>query len=161
MALTTCPECEKQISEYALSCPNCGFQHSKKTLPKQKEELEKKGFHDSFDEKEEREKDEHNFHDSFDVDNNQNHIQKPKKENKKNNLAGGIALIVIVIALVYFFSSNSEKDDLAQYKVLSQVELISGKGKYADILIPSYSKETPKETPVKKAEVKPEVTTAK
>ena len=27
MALTTCPECTKSISEHALRCPHCGCEH--------------------------------------------------------------------------------------------------------------------------------------
>ncbi len=33
MALISCPECEKQVSSAALSCPHCGFPFSAKTVP--------------------------------------------------------------------------------------------------------------------------------
>lgn len=33
MALIKCPECEKEISDHAESCPNCGYPLHKKILP--------------------------------------------------------------------------------------------------------------------------------
>ena len=39
MALITCPECKKEISDTALSCPNCGYQFSKDNQTIQKVEV--------------------------------------------------------------------------------------------------------------------------
>ncbi len=36
MALITCPECKKEISSEALSCPNCGYTLKKMAEPKKK-----------------------------------------------------------------------------------------------------------------------------
>lgn len=45
MALIKCPECGKEISEYADSCPNCGYSikdyFEKKKQEKKQKELEK------------------------------------------------------------------------------------------------------------------------
>lgn len=40
MALIQCPECGKEYSEHARSCPNCGYSTSRKTT---KETVEKTG----------------------------------------------------------------------------------------------------------------------
>ncbi len=36
MALITCPECSKRISETAERCPNCGFALTPQIVPAQK-----------------------------------------------------------------------------------------------------------------------------
>ena len=85
-------------------------------------------------------------------------ITDPKKavSNKIYNKTtkGTGCLVSILILLVSFISiliacSNenlsSKDENLPQYKILFQVKLMSGSGKYGEILIQSYSKETPKE----------------
>jgi uncharacterized membrane protein YvbJ len=120
MSLITCPECEKQISDTALSCPNCGFQLSEKTLSKQKVEKVKKGFHDSFDEEDEIE--ESNFHDSFDNPIKETTSPKLEMGQKKSNLPGFIALIVIILALVYFMTSNNSSNSVPWEKADANIE---------------------------------------
>lgn len=39
MALINCPECKKEVSNSALSCPHCGFQLIEKKEPKAKPQL--------------------------------------------------------------------------------------------------------------------------
>jgi hypothetical protein len=34
MALIKCPECSKEVSDSALTCPNCGYQLNPSNLPK-------------------------------------------------------------------------------------------------------------------------------
>jgi predicted RNA-binding Zn-ribbon protein involved in translation (DUF1610 family) len=50
MALITCPECSKQISEFAASCPNCGFQLNTEivSIEKQKQKQEEDDFYESL-----------------------------------------------------------------------------------------------------------------
>lgn len=83
MALITCPECKKQISEYCMSCPNCGFPltHDQENLSFHdsfyNDKIETHGFHDFFkdtsvQETESKQKEElgnHSFHDSFEPGN--------------------------------------------------------------------------------------------
>ncbi|MBF0751855.1 MULTISPECIES: zinc ribbon domain-containing protein [unclassified Pasteurella] len=42
MALTRCPECRKKISEYAETCPNCGFSFKQEDLEIYKQKLEER-----------------------------------------------------------------------------------------------------------------------
>ena len=50
MALITCPECNNQVSDSAVSCPHCGYVLNKQTTveptpaPEKKEELKKTYF---------------------------------------------------------------------------------------------------------------------
>ncbi|OOF63585.1 membrane protein [Rodentibacter pneumotropicus] len=42
MALTRCPECRKKASEYAETCPNCGFSFKQEDLEIYKQKLEER-----------------------------------------------------------------------------------------------------------------------
>ncbi len=44
MALITCPECSKQISEFAACCPNCGFQLTPENISEIKEKYEREFY---------------------------------------------------------------------------------------------------------------------
>lgn len=105
MALITCPECEMQISEYAVSCPNCGYQ---------KKEPKKHGFHESFYDEDEIK--EGSFHDSLQINPVRRTVSKQQKEqefqNKLNNASKGffnfgcgiMLLIFSVILLIIILS---------------------------------------------------------
>ncbi|MBR2789875.1 MAG: hypothetical protein IKD70_04575, partial [Eggerthellaceae bacterium] len=42
MALITCPECKRIISEFAISCPSCGYPLREMGAPKNDKESEAK-----------------------------------------------------------------------------------------------------------------------
>ncbi len=55
-------------------------------------------------------------------------------------------LTILVSFMIVLFACGSENDKkIPEYKVLFQVDLMSGAGKFGEILISSYSKDTPKE----------------
>lgn len=104
MSLITCPECQKQISEYALSCPQCGFQLSQEKVIKPKNENKKPGFHDPYFEEIH---EEGSFHDSFELSSPQKKMTKPNLEQKKKDHVVLIALGIVIIAIIYFATSNN------------------------------------------------------
>jgi hypothetical protein len=118
MALTTCPECEKQISEFALSCPNCGFQISNEKVSPKKQKMH--GFHDSFYEEDEQE--ESNFHDSLENPVRKTNSPNLKAEQKKSNIPGLIALIVLIAVIVYFMTSNNSTNSVSWEKGDANIE---------------------------------------
>ena len=79
MALIKCPECKSQISEFALSCPNCGFPLSEEIVTKIKINEQKK-IDEALKAKEQKELERREFLDSFNVSNS----DKEKIPTKKN-----------------------------------------------------------------------------
>ena len=55
-----------------------------------------------------------------------------------------ITILTSFMILLFACSSGTDKK-IPEYKVLFQVDLMSGAGKFGEILISSYSKDTPKE----------------
>ncbi|MBN6709830.1 zinc ribbon domain-containing protein [Haemophilus haemoglobinophilus] len=45
MALTSCPECRRKISESAVTCPHCGFSFDEENLALYREKLEQRRLH--------------------------------------------------------------------------------------------------------------------
>ncbi len=94
MALITCPECNKEISEFAPSCPNCGFPFTPAKVALIKNEPEKHGFHESYD-----------IYEDYDPQIEEDYQKtitkpKPKIEQKKNSK---IVWLVVVIPIIVWF----------------------------------------------------------
>ena len=111
MALISCPECNKQISDKATSCPNCGFPIKSNIVEwdiedERQKEKEKRIFVDSLEEIKSLKK---------------NHSRKKKSQGSKENGLSwtnffwilAVTIIVLIIVLIktdnedYNYSSNS------------------------------------------------------
>lgn len=110
MSLITCPECQKQISEYASNCPNCGFQLTHEIALKQIAENKKPGFHESYNE-EVHEKG--SFHDSYGLSSPQKKMNKQNVEQKRKNQSVLIALGIIVSVFIYFVTTNNSSNTIS------------------------------------------------
>lgn len=73
MALITCPECSKQISEFAASCPNCGFQLNTEivSIEKQRQKQEEDDFNEKQRQKLKQKQEEDDFYESLGGSNSQ------------------------------------------------------------------------------------------
>lgn len=97
MALISCPECEKQISENAASCPNCGYLLTQEKVSKLKEEQK-----------------EREFFDSLETGNSQDNMSKPKEDKSKLILFKFFGFILLVMFVVYYCNSNDNSTDISK-----------------------------------------------
>lgn len=104
MALMTCPECENQISDQALSCPKCGFQLHQEIVSKQIKENKMPGFHELYFGEVQKKS---NFHDSFEANSSSESTPKISSEQKMKNNSVLIALGIVIVAIIYFATSNT------------------------------------------------------
>lgn len=94
MALITCPECKKQISEWSVSCSNCSYPLTREMVSKLKEEQEK----------------EVKFVDSYAKQKTQTKISINEYLQKPRPVTGIIVFFVIMI-LVYIYNSHKSSND--------------------------------------------------
>lgn len=85
MALIKCPECGKEISDKASSCPNCGYPISNNSFVVSKENQKQTQNNDN--------------------ENNSDIVQSKSKKSKKIFIIGGITIVAIFI--VVFFNPRS------------------------------------------------------
>ena len=110
MALITCPECKKQISETVLSCPNCGFPLTSEKVAEIKEKYERE------------------FNKSLESPILGHAEPEPKKLKTKESIndllrkprpiSGIVVLVVFVLIMAFFyFSEKYETSDVLRYEL--------------------------------------------
>lgn len=125
MALITCPDCKKKISENANSCPNCGFQLSPEKVATIKARKMESNFHDSFenDSGEEFDLKENNFHDSLKDISPQKTISKQKEDKNKSTLSGCLVIVIIAVIIGYFIFQPSKSKDLTPWNEKDEISM--------------------------------------
>jgi hypothetical protein len=110
MALITCPECKKQMSETALSCPNCGFPLTSEKVAEIKEKYERE------------------FNKSLESPILGHEEPEPKKLKTKESIndllrkprpiSGIVVLVVFALIMAFFyFSEKYETSDVLRYEL--------------------------------------------
>jgi len=129
MALIKCPECKSQISEFAPSCPNCGFPLSEEIVSKIKIE-EQNRIEKELKDKELKERERREFLDS--LGGNQPKIQnisqkenipKNEKKEKGNSKIIGYVFIALIIVLVIFVISKNFKSQKKSFQTKNNIEI--------------------------------------
>lgn len=98
MALIKCPECGKEISDQATSCPNCGYPIQSLKMEDQTngqtDERKDAGTQDRKDDVSDREG-----------------ARPPKKKGGKIALIAGVVIVVAAVAVFAFVSSNNKEKE--------------------------------------------------
>jgi flagellar basal body-associated protein FliL len=118
MALISCPECNKEISEFAPSCPNCGFPLTPEKVALIKNEPVKHGFHEPYD-----------IYEDYDPkieEDYQKTVNKPKpkgeqKKGRQVRLYFVITIALIVWLLIIFFSTSKDVPTVPQEKTEKEI----------------------------------------
>lgn len=113
MALVNCPECNKQVSDQANTCPNCGFQIAKYYYEKAKEEKQKEQQEIINKRIEQRKKQ------------NEERIKKFKENKLKYILLSCVSLfliIAIIAGIVFLFNILQIKRFSSEEEMVSYVE---------------------------------------
>jgi len=105
MALINCPECNKEISDKARSCPNCGYPISSKIVEwdlKEQDEKAKRAFLDSLDTKV----------DYLKKTNKKKRIVQKKDTKKRFGCLYLIIIGIIIGVILGILDDNTEEDKL-------------------------------------------------
>jgi hypothetical protein len=95
MALITCPECRKQISENAVSCPNCGYPIINEVSPTPKpQQVEVTSIH-----------------------------LKPLNTKKKRKIVFGVLIFTLIVASIFAYIAFQNAKKVKQY--INNLNLIS------------------------------------
>ena len=102
MALIKCPECGRDVSDSAITCPNCGY-------PLKQDQTEKKT--------------ELKIKNSFDS----RIVKKPRKDKNKKIIVPGLILlvIIIIIGIVFKIKERNEKIVTATKNIETELSKIS------------------------------------
>ena len=119
MALITCPECEKQISEHALSCPNCGFPLTSEKVAEIKKIVEDEP--ESPETKEERLRYEREFYKSLEAPKSYKnevipHDSKPKETLRPIIKTLAFASILLLSLFLINYISTYKTSDVRRYE---------------------------------------------
>jgi len=118
MALIKCPECKSQISEFAPSCPNCGFPLSEEIVSKIKIDEQKK-IDEELKAQERKERERREFLDSLEVSNSEkkkipnkeNHSQRGNSKKGNRKTTGYIFIALIIVLLIIVISKFFKTED--------------------------------------------------
>ena len=109
MALIKCPECGKEISDMADSCPNCGF-NIKKYIESLKAEEKQKELEKKRDEQKEREHQEAIKREEKKKELHNKYFGTPQKKRKSLAIIIASVLVVILGACSYFISTKDIRE---------------------------------------------------
>jgi len=84
MALINCPECQKEVSDQAVNCPNCGFQIQKHLIQQRQKIQIEQSHQDSL-------------------------LQMPKKPIIQKGTAIVLIVLGFILYLIFWPSSNTSK----------------------------------------------------
>lgn len=98
MALITCPECSKQISEHALSCPNCGFQLTPEKIAEIKEKYKQ------------------SFNETIETAKHKKKELRPKKKANSGLVFGSVILVILALLFIYDKYSHYKSPDVLKFE---------------------------------------------